>query len=370
MADVVIIHTSDKRVAADRLRDAITAAGYGVGNGSKQAPEKQGEDQPSSSADKLASAAAVVVIWSKEALASDLVQSTVKEARRQGKLIEVSMDGIKPVGSAEAEMRVALLSGWRGEPFHPGWQKVQGELKRLCGSARAAPPRPEAARGSADGGGKPSAAALGSAAAAAKPDRGSSRGLPRAIVALAVLLLLSLGAATLWLMVQGPPRAPETSAPARRMPEAAPAVAEQPMPATGTVGLQPDPVEAPAPPTAVPAPVSVAAREEADPPVRAESAKRRESASARRAGASSPASTMRLFCERSGRGTRECRNYLRRAAKEGSSSDRRQTASSATRARAPAVRYKNSNNMRLFCEGAGRGTRECRLFRRRGGAGS
>jgi hypothetical protein len=26
--------------------------------------------------------------------------------------------------------------------------------------------------------------------------------------------------------------------------------------------------------------------------------------------------------------------------------------------------------MRLFCEGAGRGTRECRLFRRRGGAGS
>jgi hypothetical protein len=342
MADAILIYTADRRSAADRLRSAIAEAGYSVGSDAGSASEK------------LESASAVIVIWSKDALASDALLAAAGEARRQGKLIEVTMDGIKPAGTVDAELRVALLSGWRGQPFHPGWQKLQSELKRLCKAPRSAPART---------GAKPSEAAPGAAAAGLQPR------LPEArlLVAAAAALLLILGTGALWPTIQRSwsDRAPPPSAEDRPVPAAGAQRPGPDRPQAGSLGAS-----QPAPIAAAPAPPSDRPQREALQPDKAAGTERKQPAGqpgrSRRA-ASSPSETMRLFCERSGRGTRECRAYLRRRGGEASAAASRLAASAG--ANAAPVTYRYSANMRRFCEGAGRSTPECRLFRRRARAG-
>lgn len=259
MVDVAILFSADKKSAATRIRDGLAGEGYAVDLVEGGGP---------------ASAKALIVLWSRSAMGSEAVQAATSEARRQGKLIEVSSDGIMPIGES-SEIRTILISGWRGEPFHPGWQRIASEVRRLCGAPGA---KPAPAR---------------TAASAPAPRRG-------ALLAGALVLVLALVGVSLWAIgSQSPEPRPVTTA------------APQPPPAPPPAPLgEPVLAEAAPPPEAAPAASEPAAAPAAN-------AAPRPAAKPKRSGPRySPrqARTMRLFCQRAGRGTRECRVFKKRVA--------------------------------------------------------
>jgi hypothetical protein len=344
-AGPVVFYAGEKETAARRLHDALAAAGYPaslirLGSGGLEG---------------MATSEAAIVIWSKALMDSVPAVALLDAARQRGTLIEASADGIAPIPSLDAN-RVALLSGWRGEPHHPGWQRIVAELKALGASPAGAAPRARSA---------PSAAGASPAAAARAP-RAPLRATMAAALGAVLLLVMGVAAAA-WIGRSGPPLEPQgaiaSAAPLPaepdtidHVPPASDAPVEEPVQCAAALPL-PDPVSETASPAAEPAQRPVAA------PVRSGAARTAEArAEAPRRVAASPdrsVRNMRLFCERSGRSTPQCRRFRRSAAVASAV-----PAPSRREARAP-VRYRNSGTMRRFCDGAGRGTAECRLFQSR-----
>ncbi|HEX8239630.1 MAG TPA: hypothetical protein VF574_07820 [Allosphingosinicella sp.] len=311
MADVAIIHASDKETAASRLAEAIEAAGFGV-----RAVEIE---DTAGLPDALGSCAADVriLIWSRPLVSHALHSGELHRIRQLAGLIEVSADGITPPSRGD-EARVVSISGWRGQPFHPGWQRIHLELKRLCGPRKSAsevsaaprlrpnPAREPATPPPADAGADPrarrlmlgggtavllAAAAVGAATwfgkeapdVAARQEIGGSRGpanvteAPRPDVAVAQ-------------------KSPNASA--------APPPIQDPSPLPSSENAAPDKVK-PDSPQARPAP-------KASPPKPARPMQR----SSPQAGpvkkySRKNSKVMRQFCERSGRSTPQCRTFLR-----------------------------------------------------------
>ncbi len=104
---------------------------------------------------KITEARAVVVVWSETAVQSEWVRAEADVARNQKKLIQAASQGVIPPLPFN-QIQCASLSGWGGEPDHPGWVKIKESLLALCrdgagaastGAAppprRTPPPRPE-----------------------------------------------------------------------------------------------------------------------------------------------------------------------------------------------------------------------------------
>jgi hypothetical protein len=273
----------------------------------------------------------------------------------------------------EAEARVSLLSGWQGQPYHPGWQKVLAELKRICGARTGA----AVSSAPADGGGSiPTSTAAGFVGIAGPSVKtpGHLRGYAQLIAVL--LVMLFVGGAGAWIFSsigssnQPRPTSAPSSAPAASRDTAYNSGSDT-LPAADQLEPQANEVQVVA--TAVRPDTGVSSARAERPQSSALSATDERQPVAklneRRKGgtsAASPKSTMQLFCQRSGRGTRECRDFLRQAGKAGAKV-KRSTPKQAVAAprKAERVNYRYSENMRLFCEGAGRGTPECRVFSRR-----
>jgi len=309
MAEVAILHAPDKAAAAARLAEAIAAAGYAVAGVEVEAPERLAEALGSAAAD------ARILIWSRPLVAHALLIGEVARIRQLRDVIEVSADGIEPPSSG-GEGRVVLISGWRGQPFHPGWQRIQLELKRLCGARKGAveAPRPASAR------------AARRAAPAASPtaaDRPRARtGLIAGGAAAALLVAAVIGGAS-WFGRSAPAERPR-----QEVPEAAPTPPPLPQPEASPVpAAAPASAPAPVPVTSAPAPSSppaapaAAGEAAATAPSAAPPAKPRPARPATRAPRPdsrvatkkySPRNSrvMRQFCARSGRSTPQCRTFL------------------------------------------------------------
>jgi hypothetical protein len=327
-SDLLILYAGEKETAARRLEEALAAAGY-----------RASLTRIGSSADEaqsIGTAGATIVVWSKAVMAAEPVVAALDSARQSGRLIEASGDGIAPIPALD-DNRVALLSGWRGEPHHPGWQRILSELGKT-GAVRAPAPRRTAAP-----------------PVAAGAPRVPRRAATAAVVGALLLLVMGVAAAA-WIGGGGsPPDQREAianvmAAPAAPLPQPAPApvevaVANQPPLATAAAATAAPELE-PAPPRA-----SVRTQPAAPRIVEAPTPKREPASRSRNA------RNMRLFCEGSGRSTPQCRSF-RRAAGTASAE-----AAPSVRSKAEApVRYRNSRNMRRFCDGAGRHTSQCRLF--------
>ncbi|HEX8625076.1 MAG TPA: hypothetical protein VF782_08350 [Allosphingosinicella sp.] len=301
MPDVAIIHAADKHTAATRLADAIAAAGFAVG------AVEIGD--PAELADAVAGCAADarILIWSRPLVSHALHSGDLHRIRQLRGLIEVSADGITPPSRGD-DARVVSISGWRGQPFHPGWQRIHLELKRLCGPRKAPPeamapaapardPRPERTAPAAPSGDvRPQARRLMLGGGAA------------------VLLVAGIAGAASWFGESAPETPPRRESPGPRDSAAA---GEPRRPERGT-----EPAPATAPPARVPAPgpsePPASARAEAEAP-RAEPPKaaarpRREAppqAAPAKKYSRKNSKVMREFCERSGRSTPQCRVFLR-----------------------------------------------------------
>jgi hypothetical protein len=310
MADVAIIHSPDKETVAVRLREAIAGAGYDVRSVDVDRPEGLGEAIGGAAGD------ARILIWSRPLVSHALHSGELAGIRQLPNLIEVSADGIMPPAGGDA-MRVVLISGWRGQPFHPGWQRIHGEIKRLCG-ARKGPA--EAARSSASLPKRRSDDGAGSAAATPTGGRAG-----RCLIggAVAILLVGAGAGAAAWI---GERALDGTPAQSRGRAETLRAGATPPPPSMLNTGAAPVETQATAaapiaPPSSTPTPPEAAARAAKRPPRSEPSGHLPATARSRplRSLDAGPAKrysprnskVMRQFCERNGRSTPQCRIFLR-----------------------------------------------------------
>ena len=300
----MIIHGPDKGSAAKRLSDAIAAEGYTVAAIEVEKPDRLADIVEG------CAAPARILIWSKPLVSHLLHSGELPRIRQLGGLIEVSADGITPPSRGD-ESRVVLISGWRGQPFHPGWQRIHLELKRLSGEAlrplqKTANARPPTAAQSFPGSG----------------DRASGR-LIRGVAIALLLVGAAVGAAN-WFGGSTPADRPakvsglrqagptgENSLPvpretpvAKKVVESAgrPPVAASSLPAQSEApakALQERPRPSPVPRSRPPQGSGESRRR---PPSREEPAKKYSPKHSK---------VTRQFCERSGRSTPQCRSFMR-----------------------------------------------------------
>jgi hypothetical protein len=288
MSDILLIYSPDKKAFAGTLAEAARDAGYGV------VPCEVAEADAPSIPGLARPAAAALLVWSRPLVSSATLEGWFASVRQLPNLIEVSADGIAP--PSPDDTRVVLLSGWRGQPFHLGWQRILAELKALCGTRKPAP-RPSPAAGVAPPGRPPEASARGDRDG--PPPRQRKGGF---VVAAAAALVAGVGGLAL---MERKPSAPVPVAPAQgpAVSPATPDRAPAPEPAPAAPG---EPASAVAPaaqaPPAAPAPVSHGPAPKA--------AHRFDGGPTKRY---SPrfSKTMRQFCARSGRSTPQCRIFLR-----------------------------------------------------------
>jgi len=317
MADVVIIHAPDKGPAAARLAEAVAGAGYAVAAVEVADPERLAEALNGADAD------ARILIWSRPLVSHALLSGDLPRIRQLRNVIEVSADGITPPSGGD-DSRVVLISGWRGQPFHPGWQRINAELKRLCG-ARKGPA--EAVRPTA-------VPASVRAEQAASPAGSASAGRPartRLIAgagAAALLVAAALGGAS-WLSRRAPPEPARQEVPPAPQPAPSPAARSVPAPLPQPSGAPATPATASAEPESTapsssPAPEGGGGQSGSAGPPAAKPATRSSApqGSVRRDARPAPqgpakkyspkySKVMRQFCERSGRSTPQCRTFLR-----------------------------------------------------------
>lgn len=318
MADVRITFSPDRAAAAERLRDAIAAEGYQVASEPINDVEEllAGEEGQQS-------AAATLLIWSRPLVLSALQPGLLRKLRQQSKLIEVSPDGVGPQAK-DGDSQAILISGWRGQPFHPGWQRIASELERLCGPPTETPePTVAAARP------EPAPAPQPLPAETREKDRPSRTwAWPLALLAAVGLFGAGFGASTWIGSRESKPEQPPPAQMQSKQPEQLPVART---PATPDLAKP----ARPAPPQ--PSGLASSGSSTGQPPVS-------------QASATAPAATG--------------------GASKKASRKEKQSASRSTKARSPAAREtkrysrKNSEVMRLFCEGSGRSTPQCKEFLR------
>ena len=280
MADLLLIYPPEKKPAALQLAGALEAAGY--------APKL--EAASASEGERIValarSASACLLVWSRSTASAAAIDGWLAPLRQLPGLIEVTTDGIAP--HAADESRIVLLSGWRGQPFHQGWQRI---VKRL--EALAPPAKPPSA--------KPAAPVR-----AEGKQPGTRHGAKLGLGAAAALTLAAAVGATAWVGTRTPDPQP--------VPQALTPV---PIPA-------PSPVTEPLPPAPTISPVQEADAEASPAPLSKPAASKPKPArpTLKKPHAATPlpalkrytkrgAKTMRRFCAAAGRNTPECRTFAR-----------------------------------------------------------
>lgn len=137
MAEVVLCASRDNDATIRQLAAAVGALGYSLWQDESPAPDPASFDAVSA---EIGAAKAVIVIWSEAAAASDWVRAEANVAAGQKKLVQVSADGRLPPIPFDPAQMISILT-WRGEDDHPGWRGVKAALATLCGP----PPAPAAA---------------------------------------------------------------------------------------------------------------------------------------------------------------------------------------------------------------------------------
>ena len=148
MSDVFISYARSTARQAQAITEALRALGYSVWRDDDLPSHRTYSDVIE---EQLASAKSVLVIWSAEAVKSHWVRSEADRARADNKLVQVAADdNCARLPMPFDQIQCTDLTGWKGEPDHPGWSKViasiadvvGGEAPALAPAAGAARPAP------------------------------------------------------------------------------------------------------------------------------------------------------------------------------------------------------------------------------------
>jgi adenylate cyclase len=129
MTDVFISYARPDEPQAKRVADALTALGYQVWRDDELPAHRAYADVIE---ERLASAKAVVVLWSQEAAKSHWVRAEADAARAAGCIVQAILDGTVPPMPFN-QIQCADLSGWSGDINAPGWRKLSASVEALAG---------------------------------------------------------------------------------------------------------------------------------------------------------------------------------------------------------------------------------------------
>jgi hypothetical protein len=367
LTDVVIRSASEQTELAGKLGDAIADAGFQVwrADGSDDDFWHSGEV-----VERIRSANAAVVIWSEGAAASALICDEANAARQQQKLIQVSADGRAPPAPFD-RAAVAQLSGWRGEANHPGWRQVISQLEAMTASGGGAKAKRQITR------------AFRSITLPSLPRRfradpvlalpspynpvaGRNRRRFEPATALLLLALTSAAGAAGWVggRQQGIREGAETAV-------AASTDDGKMLLASAGETQSPEASSAGIPRTALPTARAVPAAAAASAAVRAPALTPAltpalaKAATPAAAGSARPArAKTEAAANASGKTAREQKPPAKNKTAMRSRTSSKPTPAARSKPARPRIKYRYSENMRLFCQGAGKATPECRIFRR------
>src|SRR5512147_653857 len=117
MADVFISYAREDRSRAEQIARALSAMGLECFWDTEIPPGQTWADYIEN---KLSQCKAVIVLWSAHSTRSQWVREEARMGRDRGRLIPVMLDASAPPFGF-GEVQAADLSGWQGEPHHPGW---------------------------------------------------------------------------------------------------------------------------------------------------------------------------------------------------------------------------------------------------------
>ena len=127
MPDVFVSYARPQEQQARQIADALRSAGYEVWRDDElPAHRTYGEVIE----ERLASAKAVVVLWSADAFKSQWVRAEADIAREAGTLVQVTVDGKLPPLPFN-QIQCADLKSWNGDAQASEWRKVEGSIASL-----------------------------------------------------------------------------------------------------------------------------------------------------------------------------------------------------------------------------------------------
>jgi adenylate cyclase len=133
MSDIFISYARSTADQAQAIAEALRGLGYGVWRDDEIPANRAYADVI---AERLATAKAVVVIWSAEAVRSQWVRSEAERARGDDKLVQLSVDGAR-LPMPFDQTQCADLAGWSGSDDTPGWKQVVGAIANLASPSQA-----------------------------------------------------------------------------------------------------------------------------------------------------------------------------------------------------------------------------------------
>jgi adenylate cyclase len=128
MSDIFISYARSTADQAQAIAEALRGLGYGVWRDDEIPANRAYADVIE---ERLATAKAVVVIWSAEAARSEWVRSEAERARADHKLVQLSVDGAR-LPMPFDQTQCADLAGWSGGSDTPGWKQVVGAIANLA----------------------------------------------------------------------------------------------------------------------------------------------------------------------------------------------------------------------------------------------
>jgi hypothetical protein len=137
MADVFLSYARHDEEKARRIADLLVAEGYDVWWDADMPPHRAYSDVIQEEVDR---AKAVLVIWSKDAIASEWVRAEADMARNAHKLVQLSVDETSPPLPFN-QIHVVSLADWRGGRDDVEWQRIVRSIAEILGRPTA-PPSP------------------------------------------------------------------------------------------------------------------------------------------------------------------------------------------------------------------------------------
>lgn len=135
MADVFVSYARATEELARRIAEALRKLGYSVWRDDELPAHRPYADVIE---ERLRSAKAVVVVWSKEAVKSQWVRAEADLARLEGKLVQLSIDGAQPPLPFN-QTQFAIMDGWHGDEAAPSWRKIVDSVAALVGQPESTP---------------------------------------------------------------------------------------------------------------------------------------------------------------------------------------------------------------------------------------
>ncbi len=124
--DIFLSYAREQEGRAREIGDVLRSLGYRVWRDDELPPHRAYADVIE---ERLGSAKAVLVLWSKAAIRSEWVRSEADRGRQQGKLVQLA---IEPVALPMPFDQIQCADG-SGGTSSPGWRKVLASLDELLG---------------------------------------------------------------------------------------------------------------------------------------------------------------------------------------------------------------------------------------------